>query len=450
MKKLLLLLSFSLCLLNASELDKLLENVTLDTQNQTTMDKQREADFLSNLSRAKKLLAQTKQSLALEKAKTQRLKKQFQAQKQTIANYNKNLEKSTGSLKNLFSISQQEARDFSSLLQSSMTSSQLKNREKFLESFATSHSIPNIDDMKKFYTLYLQEIIASGKISTYDAPLVDVHGAQKMTSLTRVGLFSAFDAKEYVRYDDALGDFVQLMRQPNSSSSTLIEEYHTTNKSITPILIDPTRGVLFNMLKEKATIKDRINQGGIIGYIILLLGALTLIYAMYKFTLLSSANAKMNKQMKSSDIDISNPLGRILASFEKHKNKDIDTIESKMDTAILKELPEIQSGLPMMKLVAAVAPLLGLLGTVTGMIETFQSITLFGTGDPKLMAGGISQALMTTVLGLVVAIPILFIYNIVHAKSKKIIEILTQQSSVLVAKQLDMLHSVPDEYNKTL
>ena len=149
-------------------------------------------------------------------------------------------------------------------------------------------------------------------------------------------------------------------------------------------------------------------------------------------------------------MDISNPLGRILASFEKYKDKDINTIESKMDTAILKELPSIQAGLPMIKLVAAVAPLLGLLGTVTGMIETFQSITLFGTGDPKLMAGGISQALMTTVLGLVVAIPILFIYNVVFSKSKKIIEILTQQSSVLVAKQLEMLSETPDEYSKNV
>ncbi|MEA3523503.1 MAG: MotA/TolQ/ExbB proton channel family protein, partial [Campylobacterota bacterium] len=163
----------------------------------------------------------------------------------------------------------------------------------------------------------------------------------------------------------------------------------------------------------------------------------------------SLVDRKIKKQVISSEIDESNPLGRILKSFEKHKSKDLTTIESKLDSALIKEIPSIQSGLPMIKLIAAVAPLLGLLGTVTGMIETFQSITLFGTGDPKLMAGGISQALMTTVLGLVVAIPILFIYNIVNAKAKKIIEILMQQSSAVVAKHLELLHVSPESYKNT-
>jgi biopolymer transport protein ExbB len=131
-------------------------------------------------------------------------------------------------------------------------------------------------------------------------------------------------------------------------------------------------------------------------------------------------------------------LGRILSSFEKYQKNDVATIQSKLESAVLGEIPNINSGLAMLKLIAAVAPLLGLLGTVTGMIETFQSITLFGTGDPKLMAGGISQALMTTVLGLVVAIPVLFLHNILQAKSRRIITVLTQQSSALVARTLEM------------
>jgi len=131
-----------------------------------------------------------------------------------------------------------------------------------------------------------------------------------------------------------------------------------------------------------------------------------------------------------------NPLGRVLSVYDNEKSEsDLETLEMKLDEAVLKELPQIEKGLPLIKLLAAVAPLLGLLGTVTGMIATFQSITLFGTGDPKLMAGGISQALITTVLGLVAAIPLLFMHNIVNGRSKRLIQILDQQSAGLIAQQ---------------
>ncbi|PHS59212.1 MAG: flagellar motor protein MotA [Sulfurimonas sp.] len=450
MKKIIILISLLVFSLYSSELDTLLLKINKDTKTQLKLDKQREFEFLKNLQKAKKLLGDTKKKLKLAKQKTIELKKEFKKQKTIVNDYNKRLDKSTGSLKNLFAISQQEAKNFSSLIKTSMTSSHLKERDVFLDSFASSRSVPSIKELEKLWHLYLEEIIEAGKIKTYETNVINTHGAQKRETVTRVGLFSAFNKDEFIRYDDSLQEFVKIMRQPNSSSQSYIADYYTTSDEITPMLIDPTRGVLFHMLKEKATILDRIHQGGVIGYIILLLGVLTLLYAAYKYLDLWNSNNKINKQIKSSEMDISNPLGRILASFEKYKDKDINTIESKMDTAILKELPSIQAGLPMIKLVAAVAPLLGLLGTVTGMIETFQSITLFGTGDPKLMAGGISQALMTTVLGLVVAIPILFIYNVVFSKSKKIIEILTQQSSVLVAKQLEMLSDTPDEYSKNV
>jgi biopolymer transport protein ExbB len=81
-----------------------------------------------------------------------------------------------------------------------------------------------------------------------------------------------------------------------------------------------------------------------------------------------------------------------------------------------------------------VAPLMGLLGTVTGMIQTFQVITLYGAGDPKMMAGGISQALITTVLGLVVAIPMVLIHTLVGGQSRKIINIINSQSAGIVAQ----------------
>lgn len=138
-------------------------------------------------------------------------------------------------------------------------------------------------------------------------------------------------------------------------------------------------------------------------------------------------------QLESGKIKGDSPLGRVWAVYQSSKSINVETLELKLDNAILKEMPELEKGLPLLKLLSSVAPLLGLLGTVTGMILTFQAITLFGTGDPKLMAGGISQALVTTVLGLVVAIPILLLHAIASTRSKEIVQILEEQAAGLIA-----------------
>jgi len=448
MRKLLWIVLVLFSTAHAESLDSLLNDVIEDSNTQKSIDKSREAKFLSNLKNAKKLLNEKKAALRLEKQKTEDLKNLFEKQKVTITNYQNDLDKKSENLKDLFSTLKQNSRDFSSLLKNSMTSTQISGRQQFLERISKTSATPNIDDIKKFWTLYLQEIIESGKIKTFEASVIDTDGNKKKEKVTRVGLFSVFNTHEYIRYDDSLQTFVTLVRQPNSNYLDYIQKYYKSKHELVPLLIDPTRGVLFNMLKEEPTIEERVEQGGIIGYIILALGALTLLFSLYRYLKYVQMLSKIKKQFTSDEAYSDNPLGRILQSFKKHESKEISVLEGKMDAALIKEIPEIQSGLPMIKLVAAVAPLLGLLGTVTGMIETFQAITLFGSGDPKLMAGGISQALMTTVLGLVVAIPILFIYSILNSQSKKIIEILTQQTSALIAKKLEMTDMDTKSYDR--
>jgi biopolymer transport protein ExbB len=120
---------------------------------------------------------------------------------------------------------------------------------------------------------------------------------------------------------------------------------------------------------------------------------------------------------------------------------DPETLELKMAEAVLSETPKLESGLTLLKIIAAVAPLMGLLGTVTGMIITFQAITIFGAGDPKAMAGGISSALVTTVLGLLVAIPTVLLHTVVNGRSQRIIHVLNEQATGIVAEHSERAHN---------
>ena len=166
------------------------------------------------------------------------------------------------------------------------------------------------------------------------------------------------------------------------------------------------------------------------------MGAIGFIYAIIRLVNLTLTGKKMSTQMLSSTADDKNPLGRVIIAAEQDRSTGVDNLELILDEAITREVPALEKGLSMIKLLAAVAPLLGLLGTVTGMIATFQSISLFGTGDPKLMASGISQALVTTMLGLCIAIPLLFLHSLVSSRSRTLVQILDEQSAGLISKRL--------------
>ncbi|HUH58124.1 MAG TPA: MotA/TolQ/ExbB proton channel family protein, partial [Pseudomonadales bacterium] len=184
---------------------------------------------------------------------------------------------------------------------------------------------------------------------------------------------------------------------------------------------------------------ERVRQGAFVGYIILLIGVIGLCVAAWRLIVLGNINKRVKQQQKElTKPNDNNPLGRVLNSYYAiPKPVNIDVLEAKMDEAVLRELPALEMGQTIIKLFAGIAPLLGLLGTVTGMIATFQAITNFGTGDPKLMAGGISQALVTTVEGLIVAIPLLLAHNWVAARSKNLVQLLDEQSAGLIAEALE-------------
>ncbi|MEC7233577.1 MAG: MotA/TolQ/ExbB proton channel family protein, partial [Pseudomonadota bacterium] len=195
----------------------------------------------------------------------------------------------------------------------------------------------------------------------------------------------------------------------------------------------PSRGALLNLLLQMPTLTERINQGGLVGYIIILLGLGGIGIAVERIVRLDGIARTVKTQLASGQAGGDTPLGRVWSVYQNSDAKDVEALELKLDDAILKEIPPLERNLSLLKLLAGVAPLLGLLGTVTGMILTFQAITLFGTGDPKLMAGGISQALITTVLGLVVAIPLLLLHAAAATRSREIVQILEEQATGMIA-----------------
>jgi len=174
-----------------------------------------------------------------------------------------------------------------------------------------------------------------------------------------------------------------------------------------------------------------------VGYLIIALGIIGLLISLERMVVLGIASRKVTAQLSSSTPSQGNALGRVLSVYDENKAADTETLELKLSEAIFKETPALNRALLFIKIISVVAPLMGLLGTVTGMIQTFQAITLYGTGDPKLMAGGISQALVTTVLGLTVAIPTVLLHTLVSGRAKRIVQILQEQSAGIIAEHAE-------------
>lgn len=319
-----------------------------------------------------------------------------------------------------------------------MTSIQIPQRGEFLSSLAERKQQPTIDELREFWLVLQEEMTESGKVVKLSLPVISATGEVEQRDVTRIGVFSAFSDGHFLRFLPETGNLVELSRQPVDRLQELVADFESAEQqTLQATVIDPTRGAIMALLVQAPDLKERIQQGGWIGFIILGLGAIGLIIALFRFLSLTVINQGVGKQQKQTEISLKNPLGRILSVYSDELAHDVETLSLKLDEAILREIPKIERGLTTLAILAAIAPMLGLLGTVSGMIETFQSITLFGTGDPKLMSGGISQALVTTELGLAVAIPILLIHSALSSKSNRLVQILDEESASIVARNAE-------------
>ncbi len=429
-----------------ASLDELLDQVKRERILEQQQNKLREAEFVTQRDKQLELLKQAKAQSAYAEKRGEELNQRFQDQEKEIAEQEALLKEQSGSLGELFGTVRQIANDTRGIMNSSLTSVMLPERAEFLNQLAERKQQPTIDELRSLWLVLQQEMTESSKVIKHNLPVIVASGEVEQRDVTRVGVFTAFSEGQFLRYVPETNSLVELGRQPVDRLQKTAFEFESAEPgTVAPAVVDPTRGAIMALLVQAPSYKERIQQGGWIAYLILLLGAVGLLIAIYRFVMLSIIGQGVAKQQKKSEADTSNPLGRILSVYNDKLAQDVETLALKLDEAILREIPKIERGLITLAVLAAIAPMLGLLGTVSGMIETFQSITLFGTGDPKLMSGGISQALVTTELGLAVAIPILLIHSALSGKSNRLVQILDEESAAIVARNAESQNGTADK-----
>tara|TARA_R110002050_G_scaffold9504_1_gene33166 strand:+ start:313919 stop:315277 length:1359 start_codon:yes stop_codon:yes gene_type:complete len=427
-----------------ADLDSLLEQVKREGVLEQQQNKLREADFVSARDDQATLLAEAKAQLAFEEQRTALLNQSFQDHEKGLTEKESLLQEKSGSLGELFGTVRQISNDSRSVLENSMVSAQQPSRAEFLTAMAERKQQPTIEELRTLWLMLQEEMTESGKVSQFKTSIITAEGKMEERDVTRIGVFTAFSDGKFLRYLPETSSLVELGRQPVDRLQSVITDFEsTTDGSLMPVVVDPTRGAIMALLVQAPDLEERIEQGGWIGFIILALGAIGLIIAIQRFIYLNITGRGVAQQQKQTTPSLKNPLGRILSVYSEGM-QDVETVSLKLDEAILREIPKIERGLITLAMLAAIAPMLGLLGTVSGMIETFQSITLFGTGDPKLMSGGISQALVTTELGLAVAIPLLLIHSAISSKSNRLVQILDEESAAIVARNAERLNGSTD------
>lgn len=419
-------------------LDQLLQQVRESRSRLSAENQAREQRFLQDRDARQALLDQVRQALAEEQDRSERLSARFNANEARLAEMNENLRLELGNFGELFGVVRQVSGDTAGRVRTSLVTAQHPEREQQAERLAQVRGVPSVEELNALRALLTEEMIHGGKVTRFDTTIIRPDGSSAAASVVRVGVFNLLAGDRFLHYMPDTQSIQELARQPQARFRAMAAElYDAAPNTTVAAAVDPARGSLLALLIQEPSLRERVAQGGPVGVVIILLGLVGLVIALARWFYLGTVGAKIRQQLLSEAPSDGNPLGRILAVYRDDPDVETEALELRLDEAILREIPRLERWQGSIKVIAAVAPLLGLLGTVTGMIATFQAITLFGTGDPKLMAGGISQALVTTVLGLTVAIPLVLLHSVVASRSKALIEVLEEQSAGIIARQAE-------------
>ena len=429
-----------------STVEALLQLVKEGKTKEQSENADREAKFMANKNEQAAILAAEKRELARQERIADQLEAEYKKNEEILRVKEEAYQKELGSLVELFGHLQSSAGEAAVQFSGSLTSPQYGlERVDFLNELTSKMSetteLPTIREIEGLWYELQREMVASGQVVSFDTTVIDVDGESSTCNVTRVGLFNAVCDGKYLEYVAATGQYAFLPRQPAGRFTKTAKSVGDADAGeqvrfgIDPT--GPTGGSLLANLIQTPSLAERAAQGREVGYAIIFVGLIGIGLAFWKLWSLYVLGKAVRAQAGSKTLDVRNPLGRVLKVGEENFKKDIDTLELKLAEAIMAERPSIERGIGAVRIISVVAPLAGLLGTVTGMIVNFQMITLYGTGDPKLMAGGISQALVTTVLGLLVAIPTTLLHSFTASSAKGIISVLEEQSTGILAERAE-------------
>ncbi len=430
---------------SASTLSGLLDLVENDRVAESAEYLQRQQEFQQNANRQEQILQTTNERITEQEAEQSRLSDQFEANEIIIRDKRDILRDRRGDLNELFGTLQGVAGDFLSNFENSLISAQYPGRSEYLEGFIEKAGSTidqlNPEEIERFWFYMQQEVVESARVVKYNGDIALPSGATVNRGIVRIGNFNAISEGEYLSYNGDIGHLQVLPRQPDNSLLAAASTLENSSDGFTQVGIDPTGGVggqvMANLVNFPSVEEQVRNNSGTIGFIIIGVGVVGILIGFLRLLILSLVSIKVRGQLKSDKPSKNNPLGRVLLVAESNPTADTETLELKLGEAILQETPSLESMLTLIKMIATIAPLGGLLGTVTGMIQVFQQITVYGAGDPTIMAGGISSALMTTVLGIVVAIPTIFMHTVVKSRADNIIHILEEQATGMIAQKAE-------------
>ena len=435
-----LCLTFSLVLTSQAQdspfdiLKKIQDNKT----EEAIRNEQRELRFRTEAEKQNSLMRKAEAEVAAQESTRRKLQVDFDKNEELLTDLESKLDKRVGDLGELFGVFRQVADDTETMIFDSLITLEKPERKETISQLAESTEIPTIPQMRELWSLLIEEAVLSGQTSRFTNEVVKPDGNKYSSEVIRVGTFNAITDDIYLNYFSENEQLAELARQPDAYIRSSANDLSSAEfqKSV-GFYVDPSRGALLGLIVQAPSLLERIEQGRVVGYAILILTLIGMALVAQRLIELTRLRLRISNQLKDLDSPRpDNPLGRILTAYYENKHLNLETIKSRIEEIVYSDIAEIKKGLPVIKVLAAIAPLMGLLGTVTGMIGTFQAITLFGTGDPKLMAGGISQALVTTVLGLCAAIPLLLSHSLLSSQVTKITKTVGEQFLAVIATKV--------------
>ena len=418
---------------------ELLKRVQENRSHEAERNADREQRFQSEAEQRQKMMKEAQGDVTKQELLRDELKKRFDANETSLAELEATLTRRVGDLGELFGVFRQMADDTQTMLYDSLITAEYPQRKQAISVLAESEEVPTIPQMRLLWSLLLEETALSSQVSRFEAEIVEPGGQNYAADVVRVGTFNVISGDRYLNYISDTDQLVELPRQPQGYiRSSANDLYGSSSQEQVGFYIDPSRGALLGLLVQSPSLGERIEQGKTVGYAIIVVGGFGLLLVLQRLIALTRIRVRMGKQLKDiTSPNADNPLGRIMIAYYENRHLDLEAIKRRVDAVMFADLADIRKGLQVVKVLAAVAPLMGLLGTVTGMIGTFQAITLFGTGDPKLMAGGISQALITTVLGLCAAIPLLLSHSFLTSRVSSLGKLIGEHSLALLAEKAE-------------